>query len=309
MLHFNSFKASISCFLITVLLVIFSHHYVSAGNKENCDLCHKHPKLARYLTNGEEISFYAPSDKFSKQRHKTVKCEHCHRGANNIPHINHRAAKPDAHVKSDCTGRCHDMQDPGTMKHYDSIPEDNENAPQICIKCHGDLPHTKALYARSLYNMHTGFMACEVCHIREEKGLGNIEYVWIDYETDRRIFENEALPETNRAKIVPILTRPDGLKSWLDKSENVRFTKDYMNNGHKWTLQEKAKAKGAIHKGYTYKPLLCNECHSEKSYLPLKKLLYSEQRIKELTGKSMQKVSHDYVKYFLPTMLKPIGAK
>ena len=47
---------------------------------------------------------------------------------------------------------------------------DLETAPQsFCRTCHTPLPHQKALRTRTFNNMHVKFIACETCHVENEK--------------------------------------------------------------------------------------------------------------------------------------------
>jgi len=60
-----------------------------------------------------------------------------------------------------------------------------EHNPPLCLTCHGTYPHSKEKKVRSILNFHTGFIACAVCHARQESGDKHIDFSWVNHETGK----------------------------------------------------------------------------------------------------------------------------
>ncbi len=181
--------------------------------------------------------------------------------------------------------------------------------PPLCLTCHGNLPHTKALEMRALLNMHTYFIACEVCHIRKEAD-DDIYFAWYDFDTREETYTLEGPPGDYNAKIVPVRRLPGKKKRRLDTPLNEDYARDFIESGYKWTLEERAKAKALIHEEHTKQPVLCNECHTSKNgYLPFEDLHLSEKRAGQLRGTAAAGMVERYIKFYLPTMFDPALVK
>jgi hypothetical protein len=196
-------------------------------------------------------------------------------------------------------------------KHFHNIDQSifiEDKDPPLCLTCHGNLPHTKALEMRSLLNMHTYFIACEVCHIRKEPE-DDIYYAWFDFATKKRIFTLKGAPGNYNAKIVPVERLVTGEERRLDTPLDEAFAQEFIREGFKWPLEKKAKAKAIIHERHTKSPVLCNECHAKNGYLPFADLHYTEKRADQLSGTEAAGMVARYIKFYLPTMFDPALAK
>jgi hypothetical protein len=192
-------------------------------------------------------------------------------------------------------------------EHFHNIDQSifvEENDPPLCLTCHGNMPHTKALEMRSLLNMHTYFAACEVCHTRKEEGE-DIYFAWYDFDTKERIFTLKGAPGSYNAKIVPIRREETGDERRLDAPLNEGFAREFVEKGYTWSLEQKAKAKAIIHEEHTKTPILCNECHAKEGYLRFEDLHYSEKRVEQLEGTEAAGMVEKYIKFYLPTMFDP----
>ncbi|OGT29199.1 MAG: hypothetical protein A2W28_11740, partial [Gammaproteobacteria bacterium RBG_16_51_14] len=92
------------------------------------------------------------------------------------------------------------------------IEADNED---ICVRCHGTVPHDDSKEIRSFLNMHAFYVACETCHIRP----GEDQPPWI-FQWSSKV---TGLPVANPKKLVDIEN------SYL-KSED--FDKKYITYGN-----------------------------------------------------------------------------
>jgi hypothetical protein len=179
-----------------------------------------------------------------------------------------------------------------------------EKDPPLCLTCHGNMPHTKALEMRSLINMHTYFIACEVCHVRKDEEA-DVFFAWIDFDTKKKIFTLKGPSGNYNAKIVPILKDAQGNERRLDVPLNEEYASEFIQSGYKWSLEQKAKAKAIIHEEHTKKPILCNECHAKNGYMPFEDLHYSQKRVEQLEGTEAAGMVENYIKFYLPTMFDP----
>ena len=192
-------------------------------------------------------------------------------------------------------------------QHFHNIDQSifiEQKDPPLCLTCHGNLPHTKALEMRALLNMHTYFIACEACHIRPSEDQ-DVFFAWFDYDTRDKVFTLDGPDGSYNAKIVPIVRDEKGNEKRLDKPLNESFGRQFVDEGHSWTLEKKAKAKAIIHEEHTKKPILCNECHSRNGHLPFEDLHYSAKRVEQLSGTEAAGMVERYIEFYLPTMFDP----
>ena len=69
----------------------------------------------------------------------------------------------------------------------------------ICVRCHGNTPHSKAKDVRSFLNMHAFYTACETCHIRPDKKTDNLVFRWYNKQTGKISSNPLALVEIEKA--------------------------------------------------------------------------------------------------------------
>ncbi|MBE9503159.1 MAG: hypothetical protein IME96_03185 [Proteobacteria bacterium] len=147
----------------------------------------------------------------------------------------------------------------------------------FCFTCHKRLPHGKNDHNRTFLNMHTGFIACEVCHFKAEGTP--LEYV-TEKEEGANQHDGNASGEKPAVKkmIIPYF-----------KGEAVTlpgdhpYAKEVEKKWKKLPPEEKARLKAKLHKPLKDKGPLCRDCHSKKQkILNFKALGYKAKRIKAL---------------------------
>ncbi|MEW6519347.1 MAG: cytochrome b/b6 domain-containing protein [Thermodesulfobacteriota bacterium] len=181
---------------------------------------------------------------------------------------------------------------------------------QFCVTCHGTLPHSKAPDIRSFLNMHSYFMACEVCHIREENVAGKFNYVWFDNMTDQRVDKIDGNNGVYGARLIPVLVSDtSGGTSEIrrmDVAEDPNFIKSFLAQKDILTPEEQGKAKVIIHKSMAKKPVQCTECHSSKQpYIDLARVGYPSKRAESLYRTEVADMINRYMQFYLPTMFDP----
>lgn len=165
-----------------------------------------------------------------------------------------------------------------------------ETAPQsFCRTCHTPLPHQKALRTRTFNNMHVKFIACETCHVENEK----FTYRWFDMEKEQFVsgelritknLDNENLRSVN-PKIAPFLNDE---RVFLLK--NDEFAKQIAANWKSANESEKATLHAKIHAPLNWQKnenshqgTPCQNCHNDKkSKLDLQKLGATTEQIQTI---------------------------
>ncbi|MGA1863663.1 MAG: hypothetical protein ACMUHX_01240 [bacterium] len=200
------------------------------------------------------------------------------------------------------------------LEHFhnlDKTVDVQEWIPNLCLVCHGSLPHSKSKETRALYNMHTYFCACEVCHL---KGEGLI-FKWFDTETGEPIEKisdrvEEQVPTGTysgnySAKIVPcILEGPTVVR--LDQPVTEEYANETLEIWKQYTYDQQSQAKLELHKQLTKEPVKCTDCHQkENPYLDFKRLGYPQYLCDEFIGTEVAKMVEKYKSLKLPTMFRP----
>jgi len=187
----------------------------------------------------------------------------------------------------------------------------------VCFSCHGDYPHSKERMIRTLLNMHTQFVGCMTCHNDprkiEEKSLS---FAWLNYsgiEVKGKPFgisidsATGYLQETDDyySKIVAYSKTETG-KQLLEIPETAPRAQEYLTIKDKLSDTDREAVKKSFHKIVSPKGRFCSRCHtSEKdSYLPFRKLGFSEQRIDNVTNLNIIGIVQKYRKFYLPNLFQ-----
>lgn len=179
-----------------------------------------------------------------------------------------------------------------------------EAGQSLCMKCHGIYPHIKDMRTMALSNLHSGFLACEVCHIRRGPGNGNRSYAWADLESGEISKRAEGGYGKYRAKIVPLKTI-DGKPERLDILTGNRFAEAYatlFDNKHTHEQQQE-EVKNIHNDNLSEKPVACLECHKKNGYLDFAGLGFPRGRINQLISSEVSRMVDHYETFFMPKML------
>jgi RNase P subunit RPR2 len=166
-----------------------------------------------------------------------------------------------------------------------------ETAPQsFCRTCHTPLPHQKALRTRTFNNMHVRFIACETCHVENER----LSYCWFDMEKTQFVsgelrigknLDNENVRPVN-PKIAPFLNdeRIFLLKN-DDFAKQMTVTWESANESEKAILHAKIHAPLNWQKTEnSHQGTPCQECHNDKkSKLDFQKLGANPEQVQAIT--------------------------
>ncbi len=183
-----------------------------------------------------------------------------------------------------------------------------------CVDCHGDLVHEEVEEVRSYINMHTFYFSCEICHVPQHQNGDQMfeNFYWFskdDGEVQEQAMGCDTLLEERVDCRVAPFVRVNGRLERFDGPELATLTSEYQDLKPTLSRGQRVDYLRRIHDGLTPEPVSCRDCHDpEVSYLPLRELGYSEQRIKELTGTAIigliEKYDEDEL-FHLPQLFSP----
>ena len=179
----------------------------------------------------------------------------------------------------------------------------NEETAPLCLRCHGNFCHNKTEEFRSYYNMHTFFMACETCHIRNAPG-NTLTFKWFDDRTGAPVTELKGKDGNYGAKIVPVREGPVGAER-LDAFPEEALALDFLKNKNTYTAERKDKIKQQLMKHISKQPLICEECHCKNGYLNYMSLGYNSARSSDLSRIEIVRMIQEYKGFRFPVMLEP----
>ena len=200
--------------------------------------------------------------------------------------------------------------------------EVEQDQASICVKCHGNVPHSKSKEVRSFLNMHAFYTACETCHIRPEDKLAEVDFRWYSKHDGSIVGNPKVLKEIERkyahpeenfyptygnygAKIAPGIVS-DGQFSLLKNVKDRSFVERYIAEEDQLSQQQRSQMKKIIHKNINKNPIECNNCHQEDSpYIPFAKLGYPPRRVDELINTSVVGMIDKYKEFYIPNFLTP----
>jgi len=205
------------------------------------------------------------------------------------------------------------------MRHFHNVPQKNYadmGKKNVCFQCHGDYPHSKEPMIRTLMNMHTQFIGCMTCHADPRKiPEKNLSFEWLNFsgiETTGPPFGTDTNPKTGYlvdtddyySKIV-VYSNNNGEKELLEMPEDLPEVQEFLAIRDKLSSKDKEAIKKRFHKPIIPKGRFCTRCHTseEESFLPLKQLGFSEQRIYDLTNLNIIGLVQKYKNFYMPNLL------
>ncbi len=181
----------------------------------------------------------------------------------------------------------------------------------VCFICHSDFPHSKSKRTRSLMNLHTQFLICETCHLKEKPGTV-VVYRWYDplNKNPKGPFYGTSYdPETGSlskgkdliARIAPFRksANADGFQPAL-LPQDAPMARDYIKVRDKLSPEQREAVKNKFHENVKPKGHDCKECHSENSILDFKQLGFADNRASNLKKLSVVGMLSEYKEFYIP---------
>ena len=206
------------------------------------------------------------------------------------------------------------------MRHFHNEPEEdliNLGKKPVCFYCHGDYPHSKQRMIRTLLNMHTQFIGCMTCHNDPRKiDEKTLRFDWLNYSgiavkgppygtsLDRKT--GFLVDTDNYYSKVVAYTSMNGANELLEITEDDPDVKEFIQVREKLTDKDRESVKKAFHKIVSPKGRFCTRCHvsEDKSYLPFRKLGFSERRVSDLTNLNIVGIIQKYRQFYMPKLFK-----
>ncbi len=302
-----------------------------------CLTCHKYPGLVKFERPDNFKVLHIDEDKHLLSSHRTVDCRQCHPKTVQIPHTNV--------TDVDCTTNCHS----GDKEKIDNIDRsyladfhkeerfaitrlDDETS---CRVCHPLYPHSEHNKVRALLNMHTGFMLCEVCHIKN-RDQGNLVYDWKGPEgfeftgepygthqkkevkeqsTSKSVISKmlRILDEENKSEEKHFISRIAVYKTVEGKNKLFINTEDNQKAGEFLEREKNLSSAGRdeelhfFHRHIAKKEIsvACDECHSPKGIIDFRKLGFSENKTRDLQYLNIKGLVTKYDTFYIPNLFGP----
>ena len=205
------------------------------------------------------------------------------------------------------------------LRHFHNTPVStpySDGVQPICYACHGEFPHSSKPMVRTLLNMHTQFIGCMTCHADDKKvPEGQLQLRWLNYSgisTSGVPFGTDVDPETGvllatddyYSKIVPYQINGEGKDQLLEITEQHEDAREYLAVRGQLTSQQQGAVKKMFHNIVNPIGRFCTRCHTEegKSFIPFKKLGFSEKRITALTNLNIVGIVQKYKEFYIPSI-------
>jgi len=333
------FKFTIRLSIIGLLLLCNSTSH--AMDRGGCLTCHRYPGLVKYEKPDKFKVLHIDEDKYLLTSHAKTECRECHPKTVQIPHTNV--------TEVECTVKCHvadkakiDSIDRSYLINFHKEQKfaitrlDDESS---CRVCHPLYPHSQHNKVRALLNMHTGFMLCEVCHIRD-RTQANLFYDWkkpegveftgepygthemkegTDTEKSDAVISKmlKLLDDTKEpaegAKARHFISRiavyrtDNGKNKLMMNTEDNQKAGEFIKNEKKLSKADREKDMIFFHRHIAKKEIsvACDECHSPKGIMDFRKLGFSESKANDLQYLNIKGLITKYDTFYIPNLFGP----
>ncbi len=335
-------KLLLKIFPTALLCIAFISVNLSfATDKKGCLTCHKYPGFVKYEKPDSFKVLHIDEEKQLASSHNKTDCKECHPKTVQIPHTDV--------TEVECTVKCHaedkdkiDNIEPSYLTDYHKNERfaitrlDDETS---CRVCHPLYPHSEHNKVRALLNMHTGFMLCEVCHIKKEH-LEDFAYDWNDpeefeytgepYGTHQKqevkdkktsssvitrmlnILSDKETPDED-VKVKHLISRiavykvKGNEKSLFINTQDNAKAAEYLENEKSMGGSAKEKEMKFFHRDIAKKEIsvACNDCHSPKGILDYPKLGFDKNRIQDLQYLNIKGLVTKYETFYIPNLFGP----
>jgi hypothetical protein len=282
-------------------------------DEDGCLTCHQYPGLVR-LEKGDGIKvLHIDEKRYFTSPHGKLRCRQCHTVISKVPHTGETA--------TDCTSKCH-QDDAAKIRSYPLKTIHNKEQSYIvslkdessCRTCHPIYPHSENQLVRAFLNMHTGFMFCEVCHIKRSKN-NHLVYDWRNSENadfSGEPFGSYFNPRTNKAhkadehfiSRIAVFSIDGGEKKSLIHVEDAEAAREFMAASKKMSPEVKKEKLAFFHRDVEREKVsvACNECHSTDSILDFKKLGFGEKKTQHLIYINIKGLVTKYKVFYFPKL-------
>ncbi|UCE70777.1 MAG: hypothetical protein JSU99_05570 [Nitrospiraceae bacterium] len=325
--------------IISILFLLSLASHGLAIETGGCLTCHQYPGLVSPGEAGQFMILHIDEGKYLSSPHGKINCNECHVKATQVPHT--------GAAKVNCTASCHtedrdkiEATDPQSIvlfhekeKFAITSLEDKSS----CRICHPLYPHSKDNHVRALVNLHTGFLLCEVCHLKKN-GDHELIFAWNEpehvefrgepYGTHEqidsahadetfniftrvlRIFSSgEKKTETVQnpgysIERIAVFKDIDGRKKVMINTVDNKKAQQFLEREPSMTEEERKSELEFFHRDIAKKEIsvACNECHSAEGILDFKQLGFSDKKALDLQYLNIKGLVTKYDTFYFPNL-------
>ena len=307
--------------LLPVLLVIVCGSFLIsqplvglARDESGCFTCHRYPGLVRPEKNHIK-ALHIDEEAFLKSPHGKLSCKQCHPDIVKVPHTGQNTVQ--------CiTTQCHasDKERAIVAKFPLKTLHEKEQYVMVslqddssCGVCHGLYPHSQNPMVRALLNMHTGFMTCELCHLKRTD-LGKVSYQWKGPE--RAVFTGNHFgfrydPKTgvvrtkeNAVWRLAVSVDQAGGKQMVTHTQDTQDATRFLLEEKKMDKADRKRQLNYFHRDVARKEAsaACKECHSHNGILNFRKLGFDEATSDYLMNLNLAGLVAKYKVFYFPDL-------
>lgn len=307
--------------LVLAILVVCALLPGAAGvslaiDEGGCLTCHQYPGLVRHEKDGSFTVLHIDESLYARSVHGRVDCRKCHTAVVKVPHT--------GATKVNCNTDCHrDVKDRQKVANYplkDFHKGEQSYITRLedetaCRVCHPLYPHTENKVVRALLNLHTGFMVCDVCHLKKEN-FPDYYYDWKDTENadfSGKPFGTYYNPRTQTAhksahflSRIAVFVKNDGKKQLTFNPEDTRKAQAFLQKEKSLTAMQKEEGLKYFHRDIAKKEIsvACDQCHSFHSILDFKQLGFSEKTATNLKELNIKGLVTKYKTFYFPDLFE-----
>lgn len=206
------------------------------------------------------------------------------------------------------------------LRHFHNLPAQDFTAAgkkNVCFYCHGDYPHSKEVMVRTLLNMHTQFVGCMTCHNDDRRvNEAQLSFKWMNYSgvavkgppygTDIDAKTGYLVSTDDYFSKIVVSLKADGEDRLLEVTSDAPEAREFVAIAGKLSDHDREAVKKTFHKLVREKGRACARCHVEeaRSYLPFRKLGFSERRVSDLTSLNIVGVVQKYRDFHMPNLMR-----
>lgn len=301
--------------LISACLIILAGAPSAALDESGCLTCHQYPGLVRLEQTHKVRPLHIDEEKFVASKHGKIRCTQCHTSIAKVPHTGEdriNCTTASCHTGKDQTTLLKENpQQPFHLLEQSFIVELKDES--SCRVCHTLYPHSENQLVRALLNMHTGFMFCNVCHIKRDK-FKPLSYEW--KHTENATFSGKPFgtffdPQARRANEtehfisrITALTVANGRKEVLINTRDNQRAEAFNLEQKQLGPDEEKNRLAYFHREIEKKEIsvACDECHSAQGILDFKQLGFDALKTDHLINMNIKGLVTKYKTFYFPQM-------
>lgn len=186
-----------------------------------------------------------------------------------------------------------------------------------CIICHSAYPHGKDRQVMAVINLHTEFLTCDCCHLKNEHHE-TVRFGWIlppGITVSGKPYGTTIDPTTglfaqtdDHYSLITPLHEVRGVwvpfPSYASK-EALGLAQDYLRRKEALSLQEREKIEQEAHRGTELKEFVrCSQCHSRTGIMDFRSLGFDQIRAEQLEKLEVSGMLTNYEVFYFPELFE-----